>query len=79
MNEFPVEFPELTVIEWFLIVVGHMKNGRIYVNIVEGFPSEKEARKAAKRFRNRKDFKFLKERNKLSLHVRPLYQSKVLK
>lgn len=79
MNEFPVEFPELTVIEWFLIVVGHMKNGRIYVNIVEGFPSEKEAREAAKRFRNRKDFKFFKERNKLSLHVRPLYQSKVLK
>ncbi len=63
------------VAEWFLLVTGEMKNGKPYVNIIGGYPTQKDGKNAAKRFRNKTNFKFYRRTNKLVLHVRPLYAS----
>ena len=34
------------IAEWFLLVTGEMKNGKPYVNIVGGYPTQKDGKNA---------------------------------
>ncbi len=60
-------------VEWFLLVTGKTKSGKTFVNIVGGYPTQKDGKNAARRLRNTPDFDFFKKENDLVLHVRPLY------
>ena len=63
------------IAEWFLLVTGEMKNGKPYVNIVGGYPTQKDGKNASRRLRTTTNFEFHRKTNKLVLHVRPLYAS----
>lgn len=75
------------IVEWFLLITGKTKSGKTFVNIIGGYPSQKDGKNAAKRFRRTPDFEFFKKeeyrglvtslelvkKSDLALHVRPLY------
>ncbi|MBK6555979.1 MAG: hypothetical protein IPG16_01810 [Comamonadaceae bacterium] len=61
------------IVEWFLLITGKTKSGKTFVNIIGGYPSQKDGKNAAKRFRRTPDFEFFVRKSDLALHVRPLY------